>query len=218
MIGSLLYLTASRPDIAFAVGVCARYQADPKVSHINQVKRILKYVSGTYNYGLMYSHGCEPALTGYCDADWASSDDDRKSTSGGCFFLGNNLVSWFSKKQNCVSLSTAEAEYIAAGSSCSQMIWMKQMLTEYNVTQDVMTLYCDNLSTINISKNPIQHSRTKHIDIRHHFIRDLVEEKTIKLEHVATEIQLADLFTKALDANQFENLRGKLGIFQHEEL
>ena len=136
----------------------------------------------------------------------------------GCFFLGNNLVSWFSKKQNCVSLSTAEAEYIAAGSSCSQMIWMKQMLTEYNVTQDVMPLYCVNLSIINISKNPIQHSRTKHIDIRHHFIRDLVEEKTIKLEHVATELQLADIFTKALDANQFENLRGKLGICQHEEL
>ena len=132
--------------------------------------------------------------------------------------MGNNLVSWFSKKQNCVSLSTAEVEYIAAGSSCSQMIWMKQMLTEYNVTQDVMTLYCDNLSTINISKNPIQHSRTKHIDIRHHFIRDLVEEKTIKLEHVATELQLADIFTKALDANQFENLRGKLGICQHKEL
>ena len=166
----------------------------------------------------MYSHGCEPILSGYCDADWAGSADDRKSTFGGCFFLENNLVSWFSKKQNCVSLSTAEAEYIAAGSSCSQMIWMKQMLTEYNVTQDVMTLYCDNLSTINISKNPIQHSRTKHIDIRHHFIRDLVEEKTIKLEHVATELQLADIFTKALDANQFENLRGKLGICQHEEM
>ena len=92
------------------------------------------------------------------------------------------------------------------------------MLTEYNVTQDVMTLYYDNLSTINISKNPIQHSRTKHIDIRHHFIRDLVEEKVIKLEHAATELQLADIFTKALDASQFENLRGKLGICQYEEM
>jgi hypothetical protein len=218
MIGSLLYLTASRPDIAFAVGVCARYQADPKVSHINQVKRILKYVNGTCDYGLLYSHGCDPILSGYCDADWAGSADDRKSTSGGCFFLGNNLISWFSKKQNCVSLSTAEAEYIAAGSSCSQLVWMKQMLTEYNVTQDVMTLYCDNLSAINISKNPIQHSRTKHIDIRHHFIRDLVEDKVIALEHVATELQLADIFTKALDANQFENLRGKLGICLYESL
>ena len=116
-----------------------------------------------------------------------------------------------------MSLSTAEAEYIAAGSSCSQLVWMKQMLQEYNVEQDVLTLYCDNLSVINISKNPIQHSRTKHIDIRHHFIRDLVEEKVVTLEHVDTEEQLADIFTKALDAKQFEHLRGKLGICLHDE-
>ncbi|WJX83468.1 hypothetical protein P8452_66129 [Trifolium repens] len=217
MIGSLLYLTASRPDISFAVGVCARYQAEPKMSHLNQVKRILKYVSGTSDYGILYSHGEDTRLLGYCDADWAGSADDRKSTSGGCFFLGSNLISWFSKKQNCVSLSTAEAEYIAAGSSCSQLLWMKQMLGEYNVQQDVLTLYCDNLSAINISKNPIQHSRTKHIDIRHHFIRDLVEDNIVTLEHVATENQLADIFTKALDANRFEALRGKLGICLFED-
>ncbi|PNX70323.1 gag-pol polyprotein, partial [Trifolium pratense] len=189
MIGSLLYLTASRPDITFAVGVCARYQAEPKMSHLTQVKRILKYVNATSDYGIMYSHTNNARLMGYCDADWAGCADDRKSTSGGCFYLGENLISWFSKKQNCVSLSTAEAEYIAAGSSCSQLLWMKQMLKEYNVEQDALTLYCDNLSAINISKNPIQHSRTKHIDIRHHFIRDLVEENIVKLEHVATEEQ-----------------------------
>ncbi|MCH90612.1 putative gag-pol polyprotein [Trifolium medium] len=212
MIGSLLYLTASRPAIAFAVGVCARYQADPKASHLLQVKRILKYVSGTCDYGLMYTHGGGSNMVGYCDADWAGSADDRKSTSGGCFFLGCNLISWFSKKQNSVALSTTEAEYIAAGSSCSQMVWMKQMLREYNVEQDVITLYCDNLSSISISKNPVQHSRTKHIDIRHHYIRDLVEDKVVTLEHIATEEQLADILTKALDANRFEELRGKLGI------
>jgi hypothetical protein len=217
MIGSLLYLTASRPDIAFAVGVCARYQAAPKVSHLTQVKRILKYVSGTCDYGMMYSHCNDSTLVGYCDADWAGSADDIKSTSGGCFFLGSNLISWFSKKQNSVSLSTAKAEYIADGSSCSQLLWMKQMLKEYNVMQDIMTLYCDNLSAINISKNPVQHSKTKHIDIRHHFIRNLVEGKVVVLEHVTTSEQLADIFTKALDAVQFEKLRGKLGICLFED-
>ncbi|KAK2429638.1 putative mitochondrial protein [Trifolium repens] len=218
MIGSLLYLTASRPDITYAVGVCARYQADPKVSHLTQVKRILKYVNGTSDYGIMYSHCENSTLYGYCDADWAGSADDRKSTSGGCFFLGTNLISWFSKKQNCVALSTAEAEYVAAGSSCSQLVWMKQMLKEYDIEQDALTLYCDNMSAINISKNPVQHSKTKHIDIRHHYIRDLVENKIVVLEHVGTKEQIADIFTKALDAVQFENLRGKLGICLYEEL
>ncbi|KAK2417459.1 putative mitochondrial protein [Trifolium repens] len=217
MIESLLYLTASRPDMTYAVGVCARYQADPKVSHLTQVKRILKYVNGTSDYGIMYSHCENSTLYGYCDADWAGSADDRKSTSGGCFFLGNNLISWFSKKQNCVALSTAEAEYVAAGSSCSQLVWMKQMLKEYDVEQDALTLYCDNMSAINISKNPVQHSKTKHIDIRHHYIRDLVESKIVVLEHVGTKEQIADIFTKALDAVQFEKLRGKLGICLHEE-
>ncbi|WJX67153.1 hypothetical protein P8452_51646 [Trifolium repens] len=218
MIDSLLYLTASRPDNTFAVGVCARYQAEPKTNHLNQVKRILKYVNSTCDYGMMYSH-CESSnLYGYYDADWAGSADDRKSTSGGWFFLGNNLTSCFSKKQNCVALSTAEAEYMAAESSCSQLVWMKQMLKEYDVEQDAITLYCDNLSAKYISKIPVQHSKTKHIDIRHHFIRDLVENKVVTLEHGGTKDQVADIFTKALDAVQFETLRGKLGICLFEEL
>ncbi|GAA0160579.1 transmembrane signal receptor [Lithospermum erythrorhizon] len=144
--------------------------------------------------------------------NWAGNFEDRKSTSGGCFFLGNNLVSWFSRKQNSISLSTAEAEYIAAGSACTQLLWMKQMLEEYGVNPGAMTLYCDNKSAICISKNPVEHSRTKHIDIRHHFIRDLVENKQVVLEYVATEKQLADIFTKGLDVSQFENLRLALGL------
>ncbi|XP_057432490.1 uncharacterized protein LOC130725261 [Lotus japonicus] len=117
MIGSLLYLTTSRPDITFVVGLCARYQAAPKTSHLLQVKRIIKYINATSDYGILYTHDTNSSLVGYCDADWAGSEDDRKSTSGGCFFLGNNLIPWFSKKQNCLSLSTTEAEYIAAGTS-----------------------------------------------------------------------------------------------------
>jgi len=218
MIRSLLYLTANIPDITFVVGVCSRYQAEPKMSHLVQVKRILKYINGTTDYRILYSHIDNSRLMGYRDADWAGSADDRKSTSGGCFFLGNNLVSWFSKKQNYVSLSTTESEYIVAGSSCSQLVWMKQMLEEYDVQKNVLTLYCDNLSAIKIPKNPIQHNRTNHIDIQHHFIRDLVEDKMVTLEHVITEEQLVDIFTETLDVKQFERLRSKLGMCVHEEL
>ncbi|XP_050280399.1 secreted RxLR effector protein 161-like [Quercus robur] len=119
MIRSLLYLTASRPDIAFSVGVCAHFQAAPKESHLTAIKRIIRYVNGTSNSEIWYPRDSNDCLAGYSDADWAGGVDDRKSTSRGCFYLGNNLVSWMSKKKNSVSLSTAEAEYIAAGSCCA---------------------------------------------------------------------------------------------------
>ncbi|KAF7134605.1 hypothetical protein RHSIM_Rhsim08G0179800 [Rhododendron simsii] len=135
MIGSLLYLTASRPDISFSVGVCAHYQSDPKESHLIAVKRIIRYVKGTSMLGLWYPKGTNVDLAAFSDADWAGSADDRKSTSGGCFYLGNCLVAWHSKKQNCISLSTAEVEYIATGSCCTQLLWMKQMLQDYGLSQ-----------------------------------------------------------------------------------
>lgn len=212
MIGSLLYLTASRPDLCLSVGICARYQAIPKQSHLEAVKRIIKYVKGTVNLGIWYSKGSNQKLVGYCDADWAGNMSDRKSTSGGCFFLGNNLISWLSKKQNSVSLSTAEAGYIAMGSCCTQLLWMRQMIADYCMESGTLQVYCDNKSAIDISKNPVQHSRTNHIDIRHHFIRELVEGKQVVIEHVVTELQLADLFTKALDFNRFVTLRNSIGV------
>ncbi|CAL9021631.1 unnamed protein product [Prunus brigantina] len=155
MIGSLLYLTASRPDISFSVGVCARFQACPKQSHLAAVKRIIRYISGTLHFGIHYSFDSNVEIAGFSDADWAGNIDDRKSTSGGCFYLGNNLVAWHSKKQKCVSLSTAEAEYIAAGSCCTQLLWMKQMLCDYGIVQGTLIIFCDNQSAINISKNPL---------------------------------------------------------------
>ncbi|KAM6577632.1 hypothetical protein CsatB_029469 [Cannabis sativa] len=154
MIGGLLYLTASRPDISFSVGLCARYQANPKQSHLSAVKRIFKYLAVTVNYGLWYSCDTNTSLVGYSDSDWAGCIDDRKSTSGGCFYIGNNLVSWYSKKQQSISLSTAEAEYIAAGSCCTQLIWLNKMLTDYGYPQHTLTIFCDSTSAINISKNP----------------------------------------------------------------
>ena len=187
MIGCLWYLTASRLDISFSVSVCSRFQSNPKISHLNVVKRIIKYVSGTYNYGLFYSKESNLSLAGFSNLDWASNADDRKSTIGGCFYVGVNLVAWMSKKQNSVSFSTAKAEYIAIGSCCSQLLWMKKFLSDYGISQDTMVVYCDNSSAINISKNPIQHFKTKHLEIRYHFIRDLVERKIVSLEYIPTE-------------------------------
>ncbi|XP_058198509.1 secreted RxLR effector protein 161-like [Rhododendron vialii] len=212
MIGSLLYLTASHPDILFNVGVCARYQSDSKESHLIAVKRIIRYVTGTSTLGLWYPKGTNVDLAAFFDVDWAGSADDRKRTSSGCFNLGNCLVAWHSKKQNCVSLSTAEEEYIAARSCCTQLLWMKQMLQDYGLSQGVMTVFCDKTSAINISKNLVQHSRTKHIDIRHHFIRDLVEDGVVALEFIPTQGQKADIFTKPLDSLRFVYLRKSLGL------
>ena len=165
MIGSLLYLTASRLDISYSVGVCDRYQTNPKESHMTALKGIIKYVKTTTEFGVWYSKDISDVLAGYSDVDWARNADDRKSTSGCCFYVGNNLVSWMSKKQNFISLSTAEAEYIAAGSCCTQLLWMQKLLHDYGICQEHLTIYCDNTSAINISKNPVQHSRTKHIEI-----------------------------------------------------
>jgi hypothetical protein len=215
MIGSLLYLTASRPDISYSVGVCARFQSDPKESHLHAVKRIIKYVLGTIDFGIFYTKDTNISIVGFCDADWGGNKDERKSTSGGCFYVGNNLVSWHSKKQTCISLSTAEAEYIAAGSCCTQLLWMKNMLKDYGFPQSNFDLYCDNTSAIQIAKNPVQHTKTKHIDLRYHFIRDLVEKTTLALLYIPTEKQLADIFTKALDVIRFTDLRMSIGVSKH---
>jgi hypothetical protein len=194
------------------VGVCARFQANPKESHLTAVKRIIRYVNDTLSYGIWYSRETNLVVAGYSDADWAGNADDRKSTSGGCFYVGNNLVAWMSKKQASISLSTAEAEYIAAGSCCTQLLWMKTLLGDYGFSQDTMIINCDNTSAINISKNPVQHSRTKHIDIRHHFLRDLVESEVVSLSFIPTENQLADILTKPLDGSRFESLRKAIGV------
>ena len=151
-------------------------------------------------------------LIGFSDADNAGSKTDRKSTSGTCQFLGHMLVSWSSKKQNFVALSTVEAEYIAAGSCCAQILWTKQQLSDFGVALHNILIFCDNTSAINITKNLVQHSRTKYIEIRHHFIRDHALRGDICIEHVDTFNQLADIFTKPLNEDQFCKIRRELGV------
>jgi hypothetical protein len=190
MIGSLLYLTASRTDIMFSVCMCARFQGNPKKAHLSAVKRILRYLKHTPSVGLWYPKGATFELIGYSDSDYAGCKIDRKSTSGGCHLLGRSLVSWTSKKQNSVALSTAEAEYIATSACCTQILYMKQTLLDYGVVLEKVPLLYDNESAVKIANNHVKHSRTKHIDICHHFIRDHVAKGDIILEGVCNKQNL----------------------------
>ncbi|KAI3813246.1 hypothetical protein L1987_17965 [Smallanthus sonchifolius] len=206
MIGSLMYLTASRPDIMFAVCLCARFQAAPKISHLQAVKRIFRYLKGAPRHGLWYSKNDKFNLYAYTDSDYGGCILDKKSTSGGCQFLGGRLISWECKKQTCVSTSTAEAEYITASSCCAQVIWIQNQMLDYGMTFMATPIHIDNMSAISITNNPVQHSKTKHIDIRYHFIRDQAEKKIIILTNVHTNEQYADLFTKPFDEARFRYL------------
>ena len=214
MIGSLLYLTASRPDIMFAVCYCARYQANPREPHMTAVKHIFRYLKRAPSLGLWYPAESSFNLYAYTDADLGGCYIDRKSTSGGCQFLGGKLVSWQSKKQTSVSLSTAEAEYIASAACCSQVIWMQSQLRDYGYNMRKVPMFCDSTSAMRICHNPVQHSKTKHISLRYHFINDHVENGDIELHFVHTQGQLADIFTKALDESAFVNILHGLGMME----
>ncbi|KAD2805333.1 hypothetical protein E3N88_38710 [Mikania micrantha] len=183
MIGSLMYLTASRPDIMYATCVCARYQSAPKQSHLSFVKRILRYLKGTPVLGIWYPANQICKLVGFTDSDYDGCSLTRKSTSGGCQFFVGCLVSWQSKKQTSVSNSTAEAEYIAAAHCTAQILWLQYQLLDFGITELKTPLLIDSEAAKNIIKNPVYHSKTKHIEIRHHFIRDCFEKGLIVPEH-----------------------------------
>ncbi|GKE40643.1 putative ribonuclease H-like domain-containing protein, partial [Tanacetum coccineum] len=181
MIGSLMYVTASRPDIMFAVCACSRFQVTPKTSHLSAVKRIFRYLKGKPKLGLWYPRESSFDLESYSDSDYAGANLDRKSTTGGCQFLGRRLITWQCKKQTIVATSTTEAEYVAAASCCGQVLWIQNQMLDYGFNFMNTKIYIDNESTICIVKNPVYHSKTKHIAIRHHFIRDAYEKKLIQL-------------------------------------
>ncbi|GJR52203.1 putative ribonuclease H-like domain-containing protein [Tanacetum coccineum] len=199
MIGCLMYLTASRPDIMFAVCLCARFQVTPKVSHMHAVKRIFRYLKHQPKLGLWYPKDSPFHLEAFSDSDYARDNHDRRSTSGGCQYLGRRLVSWQCKKQTIVAISSTKAEYVAAASCCGQVLWMQNQLFDYGFNFMNTDIHIDNESTICIVKNPVFHSKTKHIQIRHHFIRDCYDQRLINVVKVHTDDNVADLLTKGFD-------------------
>ena len=211
-VGSLMYLAvATRPDIAYAVGTVSQYLANPKRFHWNAVKRIFKYIKGTLDYGIFFVNKVNLNLNGFSDADYARDEGTRKSTSGYAFMLGSSIVSWCSQKQRTVALLTTESEYVAACQSIKELVWLKLLMAEL-ISNNSITLYMDNQCVIRLIQNPEFHKRTKHIDVRYHFIREKFRDGVFQLEYVHTSNQLADIFTKPLNFETFKRLRELIGI------
>ncbi|KAK2989938.1 hypothetical protein RJ640_013862 [Escallonia rubra] len=199
LVGSLRYLTCTRPDILFGVGLISHYMEAPTVTHMKAAKRILHYFKGTIEFGLFYSPSNNFKLSAYCDSDWAGDLDDRKSTTGFVFYMGDTTFTGSSKKQPIVTLSTCEAEYVASTSCVCKAIWLRFLLRELHLPQKESTeIFVDNKSAIALAKNPVFHDRSKHINTRYHYIRECIIEKGVELKYVKSQDQVADIFTKPL--------------------
>ena len=216
LVGSLRYLAHTRPDLAFSVGYVSRFMQRPTTEHEQAVKRIIRYVAGTFDHGLHYPRSSgEDEFVGYSDSDHAGDIDTSKSTSGIMFFLGNCLVSWQSIKQQVVALSSCEAEYMAASTACTQALWLARLLGDLLGREArSVQLMVDNKSALALAKNPVFHERSKHIRLRHHFIRACLEEGSIKASYINTTDQLADLLTKPLGRIKFIELCSRIGMVQ----
>jgi hypothetical protein len=218
LIGSLMYLAlGTRPDIAFAVNKLAQYTSNPKPLHWTAVKRIFRYLKHTKNFSLTYGGDDEDVqntdLNIFCDADWGNDSADRKSISGFVITMAGGAVSWSSKKQQTVALSTAEAEYVSATHVTKQVLWHRSLFTELDFPlPSTSTIFTDNQAAISISHHPEFHARTKHIDISYHFLRDLIAHGTINTIYVNTHENLADLFTKGLPRELHEDFTKRIGV------
>ncbi|KAJ8630112.1 hypothetical protein MRB53_023435 [Persea americana] len=212
IVGSLMYLTATRPDIMYYVSLISRYMENP--THLLAAKRILRYLQGTRDFGLFYKKGEKLELFRFTNSDYAGDQDDRRSTSGYVFMLGTGAVSWSSKKQPIVTLSATEAKFIAATACACQAIWLGSILEELQFKQDEATIvFCDNNSAIKLANNPVLHGRSRLIDVKYYFLRDLSNDGTIKLVYCRSEDQVTDIQTKPLKLATFVKLCGLLGVW-----
>ncbi|WJX17055.1 hypothetical protein P8452_07010 [Trifolium repens] len=213
--GALQYLTFTRPDISYAVQQVCLFMHDPKTQHMTALKRIIRYIKGTSTHGLHLYPSTVDKLTTYTDADWGGCPDTRRSTSGYCVYLGDNLISWSAKRQPTLSRSSAEAEYRGVANVVSESCWLRNLLLELQCPVTKATLvYCDNVSAVYLSGNPIQHQRTKHIEMDIHFVREKVARGQVRVMHVPSRYQIADIFTKGLPLQLFDDFRDSLNIRQ----
>ena len=216
-VGLLLYLTTTtRPDIAFAVSQVSKFCQDPQPAHWKAVKRIFAYLKGTSDFGLWLGGRRDEDVTGYTDADYAGDTDDRKSTSGSIFFFHGGPIAWSSRKQKCTALSTTEAEYVSLSEAIKDALWISSLAKDLSggqqETPSTVPIFCDNQSAIKLVKNPEFHQRSKHIDVRYHFVRQQQSEERVDVQFVKSEDQLADIFTKPLPAPRFIDLRERIGV------
>ncbi|XP_050895534.1 secreted RxLR effector protein 161-like [Lathyrus oleraceus] len=218
LVGSLHYLTCTRPGISLSVGIVSRFMEEPVYIHWKALKRILRYIQGTMSLGMFYSNSDKYKLVGYSDSDWCGDIDDRKSTSGYVFFMGNTAFTWLSKKQPIVTLSTCEAEYVAASWCVCHAIWLRRLMSKMELEQkDATIIQVDNMSAIELAKNPVNHERSKHIDVRFH-IREHVKEGNVELKHVASKDQAADIFTKPLSKEIFDKGKKLIGMMNRRNI
>jgi histone deacetylase 1/2 len=215
IVGALQYITFTRPDLAFAVNRVCQYLHAPTTVHWTAVKRIIRYLKSTESTGLLIRKKSPLIISGFSDADWAGSRDDRRSTGGFVVFLGSNVISWSARKQATVSRSSTEAEYKSMANTTAEMVWLEQLLGELGIRLKIKPqLWCDNLGATYLCANPVFHARAKHIEIDFHFVRERVARKQLEVRFVPTEDQVADGFTKALPHRKFEEFKNNLNLVE----
>nr|KYP57265.1 Copia protein [Cajanus cajan] len=211
VIGSLQYLTITRPDIAYTVNKLCQFMHNPLEVHWKATKRLLRYLKGTLHHGLHYKASSDTEIIAYCDSDWASDQDDMRSTSGNCVYLGSNIVSWMAKKQRVVSRSSTEAEFRSLASLVTEIQYIQNLLSELHIkSKQPPLIWCDNQGVVLLSGNPVMHTKTKHFELDLWFVRERVARGQIQVKHIPGRFQVADLLTKSPSSTIFLDLRDKL--------